>query len=73
MKKFIEKNFGLAIIIAMCLGAGLWFNGERHKSEPLKPTTINAPKVEREAEGESITPASTSPLVDDDPFKHKQS
>ena len=42
MTKLIEKNFGLAVIIAMCLGAGVWFNGERHKSEPLKPTTLLA-------------------------------
>lgn len=74
IKKVIENNFGLAVIIAMCLGAGVWFNGDRLKSEPLKPTTIiEVPKVEAEAEGKSITPASTSPLDADDPFKHKQS
>ena len=73
MIKHIENNFGLAVIIAMCLGAGVWFNVDSHKSEPLKPTTITeVPKVKAEAEGESITPASTSPLGSTGPFKRKQ-
>ena len=79
MIKYIEKNFGLAVIIAVCLGAGVWFNVDWHKSESLKPamsngttTIIEVPKVEAEAEGESITPASTSPLGSNGPFKHKQ-
>ena len=72
------KHYGLVVIVVMCSLASFFTYTNSHKSEPLKPTvpngttTISAPKVEPEAEGESITPASTSPLDANDPFEHKQ-
>ena len=67
------KHYGLVVIIVMCGLASLFTYANKHKSEPLKPTTIiEVPKVEAEVEGESITPASTSPLDANDPFEHKQ-
>tara|TARA_R100001377_G_scaffold83194_2_gene64380 strand:+ start:484 stop:858 length:375 start_codon:yes stop_codon:yes gene_type:complete len=62
LKLFIEKYFGLAVIVTLCLSAGAWFNIDRHKSEPLTPTTSNAPKVGSEVGSKSIVLTSPSPL-----------
>ena len=71
MGEFIEKNIGLVAIVAMCLGAGAWFNFNHLKSEPLTPTTINTPKVMPEVEGKLFAPSSPGPLEVDE-FLPKQ-
>lgn len=45
MMNLISKHLGLVAVIAVVLVTGTWMNESRHKSEPLKPTTITSNAV----------------------------